>query len=193
VNSSGATLLIDEAFVDYVPNASLVHDAAAHHGLIVVRSLTKFYGCPALRVGYAVAHPEVVMQISSLLPTWPVTQLAMDTLTEAIADREYAERSLLENAVERERLGESLRALGLVVFPSSANYLFLELAEGMRRAPELRQAVVEKHRILIRNCDSYEGLPPGRYIRVAVRSASENSRLINALADELSGPEGTSW
>ena len=185
VNSLGATLLVDEAFVDYVPQASLVHDAAARRGLIVVRSLTKFYGCPALRVGYAVAHPEVVGQISALLPTWPVTQLAIDALTEAIADREYAETSLQENAIERERLGESLRALGLVVFPSSANYLFLELAEGMREAAELRQALVRKHGILIRNCDSYEGLRPGRYIRVALRSATENDRLIHALGDEL--------
>jgi threonine-phosphate decarboxylase len=188
VNSLGGTLLVDEAFVDYVPRVSLVHDAAADRGLIVVRSLTKFYGCPALRVGYAVAHPEVIRQISSLLPTWPVTQLAMDTLAEATADHEYTETSILENAVERERLGESLRALGLVVFPSSANYLFLELAEGMRRAPELRQAVVEKHRILIRNCDSYEGLTLGRYVRVAVRSATENDRLIHALGDELRRP-----
>ncbi len=185
LNSLGATLLVDEAFVDYVPQASLVHDAAVDRGLIVVRSLTKFYGCPALRVGYAVAHPEAVRQISGLLPTWPVTQLAMDALAEAIADREYAETSLLENAVERERLGESLRELGLVVFPSSANYLFLELAEGMRGAAELRRALVEKHRILIRNCDSYEGLTLGRHVRVAVRSTTENDRLIHALGDEL--------
>jgi histidinol-phosphate/aromatic aminotransferase/cobyric acid decarboxylase-like protein len=122
-----------------------------------------------------------------LLPTWPVTQLAMDALAQAIADREYAEASLLENAVERERLSESLRALGLVVFPSSANYLLLELAEGMFEAAELRQALVHKHRILIRNCDSYEGLMLGRYIRVAVRSATENDRLIHALGDELRG------
>ena len=186
--SSGATLVLDEAFVDYAPQATLAGEAAAGPGLIVVRSLTKFYGCPALRVGYAVAHPETIRSIRSSLPAWPVTQLAMGALTEAVADREYAEASLRENAVERQQLSESLTGLGLVVFPSAANYLFLELETNMPAASELRLRLLRRHKILIRNCDSYEGLLPGRYVRVAVRSAAENSRLIEALAGELRLP-----
>lgn len=187
-SSSGAELVLDEAFIDYAPHASLVQEASARRGLIVLRSLTKFYGCPALRVGYAIAHPELVQRIRSLLPTWPITQLAMDALAEAVADCEYAEASLLENAVERERLAASLRGLGFVVFPSAANYLLLELREGMPTASELRARLIAQHRILIRNCDSYDGLATGRYVRVAVRSNGENCRLVNALADELRLP-----
>lgn len=183
-----STLLLDEAFIDYVPHASLVHEAATQPGLIVVRSLTKFYGCPALRVGYAVAHPETIRRIVSLLPTWPVTQLAIDALAEAVADREYAEASLRENAVERQHLSESLSGLGLVVFPSAANYLLLELGADMPTASEVRARLIAKHRILIRNCDSYEGLAPGRYLRVAVGAREENCRLIQAFANELRLP-----
>ena len=186
--SSGATLLLDEAFIDYAPHASLTGEAAARPGLIAVRSLTKFYGCPALRVGYAVAHPETARGIASLLPTWPITQLALDALAEAVTDREYTEASLRENEVERERLSASLGAFGLVVFPSAANFLLLELRAGMPAASELRARLASKHRILIRNCDSYEGLAMGRYVRVAVRSAAENGRLIRALAEELRLP-----
>jgi threonine-phosphate decarboxylase len=120
-----------------------------------------------------------------LLPTWPITQLAIDTLAEAIADREYTEASLRENAVERERLADSLRELNLVVFPSAANYLLLELRAEMPTASDLRSRLIAEHRILIRNCDSYEGLTQGRYVRVAVRTAEENCRLIQALAHEL--------
>jgi threonine-phosphate decarboxylase len=180
-----AALLVDEAFIDYVPDASLVREAANQPHLAVLRSLTKFYGCPALRVGYAVAHPDTIRAIRSLLPTWPVTQLASDTLAEAVADREYAEASLRENAFERERLANSLSGLGLVVFPSAANYLLLELHADMPTASELRARLIANHRILIRNCDSYEGLAPGRYVRVAVRSGDDNCRLIQALAEEL--------
>jgi threonine-phosphate decarboxylase len=187
-SSCGATLLLDEAFIDYAPHASLVRQAAMRSGLIVVRSLTKFYGCPALRVGCAVTHPDTIRRIASLLPTWPVTQLAMNALAEAVADREHAEASLRENAIERDRLTESLNALGLFVFPSAANYLFLELCAGMPAASELRARMLTKHRILIRNCDSYEGLEPGRYVRVAVRSAEENHRLLQAFTAELSVP-----
>ena len=185
---SGGTLVLDEAFIDYVPDLSFVQDAASRPGLIVVRSLTKFYGCPALRVGYAVAHAETIHRIQALLPTWPITQLAIDALAEAVQDREFAEASRFENGVERERLRESLRALGLFVFPPAANYLFLELAPNMPTSAELRARLIAKHRMLIRNCDSYEGLTPGRYVRVAVRAPEENCRLIQALAHELRLP-----
>lgn len=185
--STGAALLLDEAFIDYAPWETLVKEAAARPGLIVIRSLTKFYGCPALRVGYAVAHPETIRRVMEMLPTWPVTQLAIDTLAEAVADREYAGASVRENAVERERLSELLGGLGLVVFPSVANYLLLELGAGMATASELRTRLIRKHRILIRNCDSYEGLETGRYVRVAVRSGEENGCLIRALGEELKG------
>jgi threonine-phosphate decarboxylase len=186
--STHSTLLLDEAFIDYVPHASLVREAATRPGLIVVRSLTKFYGCAALRVGYAVAHPETIRSIRSLLPTWPVTQLAIDALAEAVADREHGEESLRENAAERERLAGSLTELGLVVFPSAANYLLLELREDIPAASKLRSRLIANHRILIRNCDSYEGLAPGRYIRVAVRTYEDNCRLTQALAEELRLP-----
>jgi threonine-phosphate decarboxylase len=180
-----APVLLDEAFIDYVPGASLVCEGAARKGLIVVRSLTKFYGCPALRVGYAVAHPDTAREIAAFLPTWPVMQMAMDALAIAIEDREYAETTLRENAVHRGSLLAGLEALGLTVFPSAANYLFAELPTGAPASAELRQRLIDRHRILIRNCDSYETLEPGKYVRFAVLSAGDNDRLVAALATEL--------
>jgi len=180
-----APLLLDEAFIDYVPQASLALEAASNPALIVIRSLTKFYGCPALRIGYAVAHPDNIRRMQSLLPTWPVTQLAIDALTEAITDEDYTEASLRENAIEREWLSNALSALGLFVFPSAANYLLIELRADMPAASGLRASLIAKHRILIRNCDSYEGLERGRFVRVAVHFREENCRLVEALADEL--------
>ncbi len=183
--ASAATVILDEAFIDYVPHTSLVRRAAARPDLIVIRSLTKFFGCPALRVGYAVAHPDTALRIRSLLPTWPVTQLALAALTEAVADREYAAATIQENTVAREHLAASLAALGLFVFPSAANYLLLELGSDMPTASVLRSRLIANHRILIRNCDSYEGLAPDHYIRVAVRSTEHNRQLVEALAGEL--------
>ncbi len=186
--SGTCTLLLDEAFIDYSPEASLVCRAAAQVGLVVIRSLTKFYGCPALRVGYAVAHPDTIRLLRAHLPTWPVTQLALDALAEAVADREHAELSRRENAVERETLAQSLSGLGAFVFPAAANYLLVELPANTPAAPELRARLLAKHRILIRNCDSYEGLASGRYVRVAVRTAEDNRRLLDAFAREWSTP-----
>lgn len=181
----GAALLVDEAFIDYVPGASFAASAADCRGCIVLRSLTKFYGCPALRVGYAVAHPETAARIRDLLPTWPVSQLALDALAEAVADEEFAAQSLEENAAARAQLSAELSSLGCTVFPPAANFLLVELAEGMPPAADLRTRLIARHRILLRNCDSYENLAPGRYVRVAVRSPEENARLVEALAAEL--------
>jgi histidinol-phosphate/aromatic aminotransferase/cobyric acid decarboxylase-like protein len=63
--------------------------------------------------------------------------------------------------------------------------LLLELIADMPVSSELRANLIRNHRILVRNCDSYEGLAPGRYVRVAVRSTEENCRLMQALTREL--------
>jgi threonine-phosphate decarboxylase len=181
----GTAVLLDEAFIDYAPEHTLVREAAIRPGLIVVRSLTKFYGCPALRIGYAVAHPDAIAKIRASLPAWPVTQLAIDALAEALRDPSYEEDTLRENRTERERLRGALASLGLAVLPSHANYLLAELAPSMPRSSQLQMRMVLNHRILIRNCDSYEGLETGRWIRLAVRSNPENMRLMEALNEEL--------
>jgi len=186
---AGAPMIIDEAFIDYAAEASLVREAVVRRGLIVIRSLTKFFGCPALRVGYAVAHPDTVREIRELLPTWPVTQLAMDALGEAVLDRDYARCSLEENATERGRLSGSLSELGLEAFPSAANYLFIQLGAKMLSSSELRKRLMVGHKILIRNCDSYEGLECGKYFRIAVRSRQDNTRLVEALRYEGVGTD----
>ncbi len=179
--SSGKNVLLDEAFIDYVPGESLACEAAQTRGVVVVRSLTKFYGCPSLRVGYAVAKPEMIERIRSILPAWPVTQLALNALTAAVQDDEYRTTTIAECAKHRRELAQALEGLDVKVFPSCANFLLLRLSAKWPDASQLRDRLITRHRILIRNCDSYSGLEHGRYIRVAVRTPDENGRLIQAL------------
>jgi threonine-phosphate decarboxylase len=185
MESAGIGVVLDEAFIDYTPGHSLVTEAASRPGLIVVRSLTKFYGCPALRVGYAVSHPDTIAQIRSTLPTWSVSQLAMDALSEALVDADFVHETLLECESERIRVADTLARLGLKVVPSAANYLLVRLNPSMPDSAELRLQLARDHRILIRNCDSYEGLEKGRWIRLAIRSPHENTRLVSALNSVL--------
>lgn len=173
-------VLLDEAFIDYAPGASLLQEAVRRPGVIVVRSLTKFYGCPALRVGYAVGAPPSIARLAASTPTWPVTLLALNALGEAVGDDVYAETTLRENEFERSRLAADLAALGAQVFPSAANFLLVRLPAGWPAAASIRERLISGHRILVRNCDSYEGLERGRYLRVAVRTATDNGRLIEA-------------
>src|SRR5205085_1029151 len=171
--ASGATVLADEAFVDYAPEAAITREAAAQDGVIAIRSLTKFLGCPGLRVGYGVAAPETARRLAAQLPAWPVTTLALNAVTEALRDDDYARQTLQENQRARDGFAEALGRLGCQVLPSAANFLLLRLPEYLPAA-QVRERLIGEHAILVRDCDSFEGLERGRYLRVAVRFENEN-------------------
>jgi threonine-phosphate decarboxylase len=177
----GATILADEAFIDYDPNAAITKDAAIQEGVIAVRSLTKFFGCPGLRVGYAVAAANTARKLAAQLPPWPVTTLASNALVEALRDAGYREEALESNCRARASLSTALSSIGCRVFPSAANFLLLRLPAGFH-ATDVRARLLREHSILARECDSFGGLEPGRYLRVAVRHENENARLIEGLA-----------
>lgn len=181
VRLAGAAVLADEAFIDYVPDASITAEAASTPGVIAVRSLTKFFGCPGLRVGYAVAAPETACALAAQLSAWPVTTLALNTLAEALGDDGYIRTSLESNRRARAHLVDSIAKLGCRVFPPAANFIFFQIPDAFR-ASEVRERLIREYAILVRDCDSFEGLERGRYLRIAVRLESENQRLAAALA-----------
>ena len=176
---AGTSVLVDEAFIDYVPEASITRDAVNESGVVAIRSLTKFFGCPGLRVGYAVASPGTVALLKAQLPPWPVTTLAANALAEALRDVDYRRETLERNAQARESLADSLASLGCHVFPAAANFLLIRLPAQVV-ASQLYDQLLSEHGILTRKCDSFVGLEPDRYLRVAVRSQSDNARLLSA-------------
>jgi threonine-phosphate decarboxylase len=182
--AGGVAVLADEAFIDYAPDEAITRDAAIQERVISIRSLTKFFGCPGLRVGYAVAAPETARQLAAQLPPWPVTTLAMNALAEALQDAGYREEALKRNARERAILSAALSSLQFRVFPSAANFLLICLPASFHAA-EVRNRLIREHSILVRECDSFAGLESGRYLRVAVRCERENARLVEALAGIL--------
>lgn len=181
--ASEAAVLVDEAFIDYVPDAAITDQAATIGGVVSIRSLTKFFGCPGLRVGYAVADPETAQKITAQLPPWPVTSLAANALAEALRDVDYPTHAREQNRRAREGLCAALSALGFAVFPGAANFLLVRVPGS--NAVQIRRALLRDHAILVRECDSFSGLESGRYLRVAVRNADENQRLIDALSHVL--------
>lgn len=186
MRASGCFVLADEAFIDYVPAAAITSEAATRSGVIAIRSLTKFFGCPGLRVGYAVAAPETAIGLAAQLPAWPVTSLAVNALAEALRDGDYARETMETNQQARAKLSVALRGLRIHVSPAAANFLFLRLPDGFP-ALQVRDQLIREHAILVRECDSFSGIEPGRFLRVAVRQEDENARLIGALASVFGG------
>jgi threonine-phosphate decarboxylase len=178
-------LLLDEAFIDYAPQASLLRVAATKSRFVLLRSLTKFYAIPGLRVGYAVCAAEMAAAIREQLDAWPVSTVALVAGKAALAEEEYAMETCCINAQARDEFAAALREIGLSVFPSDANFLLAKLSRGS--GAELARWL-ESSRILIRRCDSFCGLEDA-YIRLAVRSREDNLRLVSLIETWLGRSE----
>ncbi len=183
--ANGVAVLLDEAFIDYAPESSLLHVAATKSRSIVLRSLTKFYAVPALRIGYAVCAAGMAAAIREQLDAWPVSTVALEAGRAALDDEEYERESRRVNAQAREEFAAALREIGLSVFHSDANFLLVKLSRGS--GAELARWL-ESSRILIRQTNSFSGLGDG-YIRLAVRSSADNLRLVPLIETWLRGSE----
>jgi threonine-phosphate decarboxylase len=175
----GTFLVLDEAFMDFCEGESAKGLVAGWNGGVVLRSMTKFFGLPGLRLGYAIGAPEVSGAIAALREPWSVNTPAQVAGIASLADGEYRRRTHAYVERERELLAAGLAVLpGLTVYPSSANYLLVEITTGPD-APELARRLLLQ-RILIRDCSSFVGLG-SRFFRVAVRTTEENRRLLESL------------
>ncbi|HEX9023560.1 MAG TPA: threonine-phosphate decarboxylase CobD, partial [Geobacteraceae bacterium] len=176
-------LLLDEAFMDFCEVESAKRCAVEIEEMLILRSLTKFYALPGMRLGYAIGHASTVARLAALREPWSVNTLAQVAGLASLADAEYAAATHKLIDGERERLTTGLAAIaGLKPYPSAANYLLVEIEDGVS-AIDLAERLLNVH-ILIRSCDNFAGLGD-RFFRVAVRKREENDRLLAALAAAL--------
>lgn len=180
----GITLVLDEAFIDFIAGSEgFIPHLADNPHIWVLRSLTKFYAIPGLRLGYLLSSDvQNVARMRGRQMPWSINAFAALAGEVVLQDSAYQQASWQWLNAERPRLYQALNSQpGLSVWPGVANYLFLRCdVAGF----DLQQALLEKH-ILIRSCANYPGLD-ARYYRVAVRSAQENDALISAVDSVLS-------
>lgn len=176
-------LVIDEAFIDFIPNQSLLDDLEQFSHVIVIRSMTKFYAIPGLRLGYAVADKELIIQMKQKQIPWSVNQLALIAGEACLEELEYEEKTLKTVVEQRQYLKSNIEKLfNWTVFPGEANFLLVRLPNSIL-AEELQMELGKKG-ILIRLCSMYPGLTDQDF-RIAVRSKYDNERLIHALTEVL--------
>lgn len=177
--AAGARLIVDEAFIEYCPGASVAGFAADHPALIVLGSLTKALAIPGVRLGYMVARPDVTQRLSQGLAPWRLNCFADAVAAALPGHADDFERMRQLNATRREAFAEDLRALGIGVHPSDASFLLCDFGRDMRPAIE----ALRQRRILVRPCGMFPGLTHG-HVRLCVRTGAENARLVEALRDQ---------
>ncbi|MDP1946277.1 MAG: threonine-phosphate decarboxylase CobD [Nitrospirota bacterium] len=176
-------LIVDEAFIDYCPAQSVMPILRECPRMMVLRSLTKFYAMPGLRIGYLVGARKVVDRVKDRQPPWSVNSLAQEVSLAVLRDHAYATRSRTFMKGERVRFMRGLRSLpGLRVYPSAANFVLLELPLTTTAAEVTDRLAAE--RILVRDCSTMPGLT-SQMIRVAVKAEKDNRRLLAALGSCL--------
>lgn len=183
--SQFALVVLDEAFIDFLPpdrQPSAIPLIERYPNLVILRSLTKFFSLPGLRLGYAVAHPDRLRKWQQWRDPWPVNNLAVQVGIACLEDRDFQQKTRAWLPAARQKLWLGLDAMeGLAPLQGSVNFLLVE-CEGS--VLTLQEKLLEKYRILIRDCSSFPELGD-RFFRVAVRTEGDNQRLLGALAQIL--------
>ncbi len=175
-------VVVDEAFMDFLPpgeEQSVIDWVQQYPNLVVLRSLTKFYSLPGLRLGYAIAHPERIQRWQQWRDPWSVNSLASAVGSVVLQDTAFQQQTWDWLAATRPKFQQQLAHIpGLQPLPSAANFF---LVQSDRSVPELQANLLKHNQILIRDCMSFPELGD-RYFRVAIRTVEENQRLIDALS-----------
>lgn len=178
---TGALLVVDECFGDFLerPGAhSRKADLGEFPNLLVLKAFTKLYAMAGVRLGYALcAHADFLEQMRRAGQPWAVSSLAQAAGIAALREADYVRRVRELTAAERAWLFRRLAGLSLRVIPGEANYLLF-------RSPRPLEEPLARRGILLRNCGNYVGLD-GTWYRAAVRTRTDNRRLMEALEEVL--------
>ncbi|NOG86077.1 MAG: threonine-phosphate decarboxylase [Planctomycetes bacterium] len=181
-------VVIDEAFMDFVEEEerfSVLQEAQTLKNLIVVRSLTKFYGFPGLRLGFLVTGTPLMDKLWEYKEPWSVNSLAQAAGTVALKDEAFALKTKEFMSSEKKFLYEGLSQIeGLSPFCPSVNFILIRI-DSENIISSILQNFLIKEKIIIRDCLNFVGLTE-KYIRVAVRTRKENQRLLEAMKEAVS-------
>lgn len=174
------TLIVDEAFIDFVEEDSVKREAVLFDNLIVLRSMTKFFAMPGLRLGYIIAHNKIINQFKNLMPPWSVNTLAVAAGIGSLRDKDYITKTRGWLSYDMPSFMEDLKAVPYVkAYPTKVNYMLVKILFNDIIAADIQKQLL-KNGMLIRGCGSFIGLD-NSFFRVAVRKKEENRFLIDCI------------
>lgn len=178
--ASGCKLIIDESFLDFCESESVSSSLAHYPNLYIIKSLSKFYGCAGIRIGFLMAQIKAIDALKCLEPAWKLSSFDMTYMQKALANTDFISHTKHHTLKLRADLLGVLTKSGLFaeIYPGQANFLLTRLPDDCD-AYKL-QSLLAPTRILIRVCDNFVGLD-ARYVRFAVKDTEAIKQLENAL------------
>lgn len=184
----GIRLIVDESFVDFAEEevCSLLEQSilTEYPCLIVVKSISKSYGVPGLRLGILASGDEALIRdIRQEVSIWNINSFAEFYMQIAEKYQKDYELALVRFREERSRFYEELKKVpGLQVYASQANYIMVELING-QTASELTKALLINYNLFVKDLSAK--ITGGQYLRLAIRREEDNNKLICALRQEV--------
>ena len=177
LNEINAYLFVDESFIDFTDKVSLI-PLIEKYDIFILRSMTKIFAVPGLRIGYGIGNREVVSKLNQLKEPWTINSLALKSIPVLIEDSDYLRRTQCWYQEEKQFLYNELKAVpNIKVIESETNFFLIKLLKGDSNS--LKEYLLGK-KIYIRSCEDFQGLSD-KFIRIAVRKRKENYKLIEEL------------
>ncbi len=173
-----SVVVIDEAYIDF-GGQSAISLVNQYDNIVVVQTLSKSYALAGLRVGFAVASPEIIaglVRVKDSFNSYPLDALALAGAAAAIKDQDYFQQACQNVISSRDELSKKLSTIGFKVLPSSTNFVFVTHPE--HDAAQLQQALRDNG-ILVRH---FSQSRIQNYLRITVGTPDQCDRLFTTLA-----------
>lgn len=184
-----ATLLLDECFLEICVKEqeyTLKPFVEKYDNLMILKSFTKLYAIPGVRLGYLISSNEdIIERVNRAGQAWSVSHIAQCAGIAALSEKTYKQKVIKIVEEERQFLCEALKSLPIILYEGQANYLFF-------RAPGVTDLDkrMEKKGIMIRNCSNYVNLGKD-YWRTAVKGREDNIRFVQAIREVFAANDNT--
>ena len=176
-------LVIDQSYEDYTYSQPLAaREAIDMQNVIVIHSMTKRFAIPGLRLGYIIAPSPVVSRLRASHRPWAVNALAIEAGRWLLTHKNPNEHLIMQALLRQTRiLANRLRSIsGIHVYPTETTYMLCSIQQGS--AAQLKDYLLTRHRLLIRDASNFEGLNDSHF-RIAAQQSQFNDELAEAIAE----------
>lgn len=178
ITQNKAIVVVDEAYIEFAPQATLANELANYPNLAIIRTLSKAFALAGLRCGFTLANPELIATLQKVIAPYPLPVPVADIAAQALTPQgiEQMQKRVQDVLEQRQWLAEQLQQLSIVeqVYPSQANYLLVKFKEGQQVFKTLWQ-----QGIILR--DQHNALGLENCVRITVGIKEENLTLIDVL------------
>lgn len=179
INKYEGILFLDESFIDFSNQKSFIQ-LTNDYPLLVLRSMTKFYAVPGLRIGFCVANVEIAKRMYMFKEPWSVNYLSLIGVNELLNDTEYEEKTISWCDNERDFVYEKLSELeNIKIYKSVANF---HMCKSLKMSSLELQRRINKKGVFIRTCEDFVGLDES-YFRVALKKHKDNVLLVEEMSE----------